>query len=147
MTIKERSWEGLASISLRIGRQSITFYGQSISQMRASLFELSLRIVQRDFLASDTMNFGGVGLTYNQAHPVVVRGRVFESRHPENALYCNSLDAIIHDDGAVSAVVSSKRPWQMMQVAFAPGFFDGIQRYLGRIQTTEAQARDPALQE
>jgi hypothetical protein len=138
VTVKERSWEGLASITFRNGTQSATFYGESISKMRASLFELPLLITRKDVQSPDHTIFGGVGLTYNYSHPVVGRGRVFDSQHPENSLYSNSLYAVFHDDGAISAVLSSKRPWHMMQVAFAPGFFDCIQRYLAETQSKKS---------
>jgi hypothetical protein len=134
ITIKERDWDGLASITLRVGRQNITFYSSSIRELHVSLRQIPDRIDRRDFLPTSGTGFGGFSLVYNYAHPVASRGRVLDSVHPTNSLYSNSLDAVFHADGAVSAVASSKRPWHVMQVAFAPGFFDGIQRYLAKVQ-------------
>jgi hypothetical protein len=138
ITIKEREWDGLASISIRAGRQGITFYGSSISDLHVSLGQIHDRIDRRDFLPASPMGFEGPSLVYNCAHPVAGWGRVLYSVHPANGLYSNSLEAVIHADGAVSAVASSMRPWHVMQMAFAPGLFEGIQRYLEESQSERA---------
>ena len=135
ISFKEREWDGLAAITIRVGRQSITFYGNSIRQMQGQLAGIPRRIEQGDFLSSSLSILGGVGLVYNYAHKIAGRGRVFDSMHPSNSWYANTLDAIIHADGLVSAVASSKRPWHLMKFAFAPGFFDSIQRYLVKSQS------------
>lgn len=137
ITVKEHSWEGLASISIRVGRQSLTVYGSSISELQASLRQIPDRISKRDFLPASPLGVGGFSLSYNYAHSVTARGRVFDSEHPANRLYSNSLDAVVHSDGAVSAVAGSRRPWHLMQMAFAPGFFDGIERYLNESQSEQ----------
>ena len=138
ITIKEREWDGLASISIRVGRQGITFYGSSIRALHASLREIPERIDRRDFLPASPMGVEGPSLVYNGAHPVAGWGRVLHSVHPANGLYANSLEAVFHTDGAVSAVASSLRPWHVIQMAFAPGFFEGIQRYLMESQSERA---------
>lgn len=106
--VTERSWEGLASITIKVGRQRLTLYGSSIEELQGSLRQIPQRIGQRDFLPASTVGLGGVAFVYNFAHPVVARGRVFESAHPANRLYANSLEAVMHSDGAISAAAASK---------------------------------------
>ncbi len=112
--------------------------------MQGQLSGIPRRIEQRDFLSSSLSILGGVGFVYNYAHKIADRGRVFDSIHPSNAWYANTLDAIIHADGLVSAVASSKRPWHLMKFAFAPGFFDSIQCYLLKSQSEQVGTGQPA---
>ena len=136
--VNERSWDGLASITIQVGRQRLTLYGSTIEGLHDSLRQMLQRVGQRDFLPASSTGFGGFGLVYNLAHPVATRGRVFYSVHPANRLYANSLDAVVHSDGKISAAAASKRPWHLMQMAFAPGFFDGIERYLVESEREQA---------
>ncbi len=128
----ERRWNGLASISISVGSQKVTFYGTTIDSLRNGFQEALDRIERRDFLPSGSIRAFGSDWVYNFAHPVASRGTVFTTSHPANALYRNSIEAVFHDDGTVSAMVYSKRPWHLMQLGFAPGFFDGIRNYLPR---------------
>jgi len=130
VSINERSWGDLASISIRCGGQSVTFYGSSIRELKAGLSLVPSRITDRNFLPSAGAGLQFAGTVYNHAHPVLTRGSVFQSSHPANPWYANSLEALVHNDGKISAVVFCRRPWCAMYTAFAPGFLDAIQCYL-----------------
>lgn len=135
MSIKERAWKDLASVTIQVGRQRVSFYDASLESLRTK-FDLAVRAARNP---AEIESEATTKLVYNFAAPQVVsRHNVLQSEHPANKKYRNLIDAVFHDDNTISAAVSSIRPWHYMEMAFAPGFFDGISHYLKEAKIVES---------
>ncbi|MCW1924348.1 hypothetical protein OKA05_17410 [Luteolibacter arcticus] len=128
--ITEREWPGLASLTLRAGMTAAAFYGESVPALRNGLRDSLEKLARKEGTKA------GSAITYNGAHAVVGRIGIFSTTHPHNESFRTFLDAVLHDDGEISAAVTIRRPWQSGSTAFAPGIFEAIDTYLSRHDTT-----------